>query len=621
MKHTATLKPLAFARRYKLFSLALIASIASLILQISDRSGAAHWILGITALLLALPLMKGMYEDVRSGSYGIDILALTAIVTSVLLKEYWAAIVIVLMLTGGEALEDYAEHRSKTELDALLARAPRTAHVLRGKKVFDVPVSQIRIGDKIIIKPGEIVPVDAVVIEGSGSVDESSLTGESLPETKDAGGRLLSGSVALDAALTARATQTAEGSQYQQIVKLVRSAANSQAPFVRLADRYSIPFTVVAFAIAGTVWSISGDAIRFLEVIVVATPCPLLLAAPIAIISGMSRMAKQGIIVRTGSALERLAEVKTIAFDKTGTLTKGKPVVAEVIPYGTYTKEQILGFASALESSSTHVLASAINEAALQGGIKVAKAHHVRETAGHGLSAVINGKKVLVGRLSMLKNHDIAEPKGFASNRIRLTATYVAVGEELAGAITFHDEIRPEASGMLQNLRKLGVHNFLMVTGDNAATANAVAKKLGIEDVRAETLPADKLKAVAALTHRPVAFVGDGVNDAPVLTASDVGIAIAADNTRGSTVASQSADLIIMVDDIGRVATGVGIARRTFMIARQSILVGIGLSVVLMLIFATGKFKPIYGAAIQELVDVVVIFNALRAHSAGRTKA
>lgn len=602
-------------RRYKLFSFALITAIIAVILDVSGLNTAAQWVLAGSALVIALPLVRGMWEDFRAGTYGIDILAITAIVTSVVLKEYWAAMVIVLMLTGGEALEDYAEHRSKAELDALLKRAPAMAHVLRAKKVIDVPVSQVKVGDRIVVKPGEVVPVDASIVEGSGSFDESSLTGESVPEVKEPGDLLLSGSINIDGAITAKATQTAAHSQYQQIIKLVKSAAASQAPFVRMADRYSIPFTIFAFGLAGAVWAISGDAVRFLEVIVVATPCPLILAAPIAIISGMSRSAKQGIIVRTGSALERLAQVKTIAFDKTGTLTQGKPVVADIITYGKHTKSDVLAYAAALEASSTHVLAHAINEAAGSKKIKVVKARHIRETAGHGLSATIAGKRVLVGRLTLLARHGIALPQKFSTGTIKQTVTYVALDDELAGAITFTDEIRPEAKTTLEQLKQLGIQRFVMVTGDNKATAVSVAKKLGIHEVHSEALPADKLQAIEHIKARPVAFVGDGVNDAPVLTAADVGIALGA---RGSTAASESADLIVMQDDIGHVASAVSVARRTFMIARQSIFVGIGLSVILMLIFATGKFTPVYGAIVQELVDVVVIFNALRAHTAGR---
>lgn len=617
MKKLLNKPPFVFARHYKLFSFAAGMTVVALILQLSGAVTGAHWVLGIAALLAAVPLIRGMWDDFSAGSYGIDILALTAIITSVLLKEFWAAIVIVLMLTGGEALEDFAERRSKAELDALLKRAPQHAHVIRGKKTMDVPVANVRVGDRIIIKPGETVPVDAVILDGNSSFDESSLTGESVPIVKEAGASLLSGSIGIDGAITAKATQTAAHSQYQQIIKLVKAAASSQAPFVRMADRYSIPFTIFAFVLAGGVWLWSGQAIRFLEVIVVATPCPLILAAPIAIISGMSRSAKHGIIVRTGSALERWANVRTVAFDKTGTLTRGKPTVANITSYNKHARDDILAYAAALEANSTHVLATAITEAAAANNVKVPKARHIREISGSGLSATIGGKKVLVGRLNLLHKHGVDIPMQLMGSSVKQTATYVAIDEKLAGTITFADDIRPETEATLQRLKQLGIQHFLMVTGDNKATAKSVAKKLGINEVQADALPATKLQAIEAVHAKPVAFVGDGVNDAPVLTAADVGIALGA---RGSTAASESADLIIMQDSFSHVADSLEIARRTFKIARQSILIGIGLSVLLMIIFATGKFRPIYGAAIQEVVDVVVIFNALRAHTGGRNQ-
>lgn len=607
--------PMRFSRRYKLFSLALLASVLALMLDIAGVHSAANWILIVIALVVTLPLIADMYQDVRHGTYGIDILAITAIVSSVLLQQYWTAMVIVLMLTGGEALEDYAEHRSRRELDALLQRVPEKAHILRGRKVLDVAAGSVQVGDRILIKPGEVVPVDAVIIEGTASFDESSLTGESLPDTKDVGDQVLSGSINLDGAVTARSLHTAADSQYQQIVKLVENAANSQAPFVRLADRYSIPFTMIAFAIAGTVWYFTGQAIRFLEVIVVATPCPLLLAAPIAIISGMSRASKQGIIIRTGSALEKLARIRTIVFDKTGTLTSGKLSVAEIHTYNGHSEAEVLGLAAALESSSTHILARAVNEAALQRAVKLPKARHITEVSGRGMTAQVSGKQVLIGRKSLLDDNEVQLPTEVKPTSIKQTGMYVAINRELAGIVTFEDEIRPETQLTLERLRKLGIKNFEMMTGDNKVVATSVASMLGITQVTSEALPADKLLAVEGIKARPVAFVGDGVNDAPVLTAADVGIALGA---RGSTAASESADIVIMVDDIAHVANGVVIAKRTFRIARQSILIGIGLSVILMLIFATGRFKSIYGAAIQELVDVVVIFNALRAHVAGR---
>lgn len=600
-----------FVRHYRLFSLALLTVAAGLALEFSRYDTLAQWLLSGVAGLTLLPILRNMWHDLRSGTYGIDILAATAIVASIILGEYWAAIVIVVMFTGGEALEHYAEHRARSELDALLKHAPRTAHVLRKGKTIRVKVSEIRVGDKVIIKAGEVVPVDAVVIEGTASFDEASLTGESLPQVKERNDQLLSGSINLDGPITAKATATVDDSQYQQIIKLVRAASANQAPFVRLADRYSLPFTLSAYALASTVWILSGDAIRFLEVIVVATPCPLLLAAPIAVISGMARASRYGIIVKTGSALERLAEARTIAFDKTGTLTTGTLSVETVVSFGSHTKDEILGLAASLEQNSNHVVAQAIVTAAQKQKLKFSKAKHVQEIAGRGLRAQLKGQDLLIGRLSLLEEYGVSLPSKFKAGSITQTAAYLAVDGELAGIVTLSDQLRPDSAATIKRLRELGLQDFIMVTGDNQAAANVIAKQLGITHVHAEALPADKLHLLDNVKKRPLAFVGDGVNDAPILTAADVGIALGA---RGSTAASESADMVIMLDDVSRVASSREIARRTFKIARQSILVGIGLSLGLMAIFATGKFTPLAGAIVQEVVDVVVIVNALRAH-------
>jgi len=608
-------KLLHLIEQYYLFAGAAVATLVALALEVVGWRDSAHIVLASIAAIELLPLLVGMVRDLRSGTYGVDILAATAVVTSVLLREYWAGMVIVLMLTGGKALEDYAGHRAERELDALLTRAPQKAHILRGKTEVAVNVSEVRSGDKIVIKAGELVPVDAVILEGTASFDESSLTGESLPQLKEPGDQLLSGSINADGAIIAKAIHSAEDSQYQQIIKLVRSAQHSQARFVRLADRYAIPFTLVSFAIAIAAWVISGDSIRFLEVIVVATPCPLILAAPIAIISGMSRSAKHGIIIKNGSSLERLANVRTIAFDKTGTLTRGELTVERLTTYGKTRPSELLTIAASVEQHSRHAQALAIVAYAQREHTKLTPVKQVREIAGKGVVALAKGKELLVGRLSLLEERGVTLATGFSASKHDKTSAFVAVAGQLLGVISFTDAVRPESLATLKQLRNLGVNNFLMVTGDNAATAQAIAHKLGITEVTAGALPGDKIKAVEAAKAHPVAFVGDGVNDAPVLTASDVGIALGA---RGSAAASESADVVIMLDDLTRVARGVGIAKRTFRIARQSILVGIGLSVGLMVIFASGKFRPIYGAAIQEVVDVVVIFNALRAHGGGR---
>ena len=354
-----------FFREYYQFGWTVIAIIIALGLTFAGLSRAAHILLAATAILNTIPLVWGMIQDVRHGTYGVDILAATAIVTSVILGQYWAGIIIVLMLTGGEALEDYAENRAKSELSSLLDNAPKKAHIIRGRKVIDVVVSNVKVGDKVLVKPGEVVPIDGIVIDGNSTFDESSITGESLPVEKKLNEAVLSGSIAIDGTITIKATHTAADSQYEQIIKLVKAAASSQSPFVRLADRYSIPFTILAFFIAGGAWIMSGDSMRFLEVLVVATPCPLILGAPIALISGISRAARHGIIIKNGGAIERLADVKTVAFDKTGTLTIGKPSVKKVTAFGKNKISDVLSYAAALEQNSNHVLAQAVvNEAA-----------------------------------------------------------------------------------------------------------------------------------------------------------------------------------------------------------------------------------------------------------------
>lgn len=599
-----------FFKDYRQFGLVVITFVVGLALDIAGKDSAAHYVLGVAAIANAIPIVVDIIRDLRSGKYGVDILAATAIITSVIMGEYWAGMIIVLMLTGGEALEDYAEGRAKTELTALLERAPRTAHVLRGRKTIDVPAKDVRPSDKIIIRAGELVPVDAVVIDGQASFDESSLTGESVPALKKLNDQLLSGSINQDGVVTARALRSAADSQYEQIVTLVRSAAASRAPFVRLADRYSIPFTIVSFGIAITAWVVSGDSMRFLEVIVVATPCPLILAAPIALISGMSRQAKRGIIVKSGTALERLANIKTFAFDKTGTLTHGQLEVSNIRSSKPFTNDEVLTLAASLEQNSNHLVANAIVKSAQGKKLKLTKIKNVEEVPGMGLIGTFGKYRLVVGRRELVEKEGMKVPKLLATPPEK-TSVYVAVESEVAGVITFDDRLRAGSQSTLEQLRHMGVKNFLMVTGDNQKVADKIAKQLGINEVVAGALPADKIRAVEQETERPVAFAGDGVNDAPVLAAADVGIALGA---RGSAAAAESADAVIMVDDIERVSVAVAISKKTLAIARQSIWIGIAISVGLMLVFSTGRFSATLGAGLQEVVDVIVIFNALRAH-------
>jgi len=603
---------ISFLKKYKLLSLVIVALLVSFGLFLAGIHKISNIILAVAVIAAVIPLLWDMLSTLRNGRYGIDILAATAMITSVSLGQYWTGIIIALMLTGGEALEDYAENKAKAELKSLLDNKPKIAHLIKNKEVVDVKVSSVRVGSVLSILPGEVIPVDCLILTGETSIDESNITGESMPKDKTSGDSLLSGSVNIEGSITVRVVHEAKDSQYEQIINLVKSATSSESPFIRLTDKYSVPFTVISFMIAGATWVVSGHAIRFLEVIVVATPCPLLLAAPIALISGMSRAANHGIIIKNSNALEKLAQVKTIAFDKTGTLTNGRPIIESIDTFNNYKKDEVLALAGALEANSNHVLAQAITSTVISKKIKLATAKKVKELSGHGLSGTIKGRTIFLGRLSLMLDHNI-DLEGFDLSKNDGTITYLAVNNELAGIITFTDEIRTESKSLIKRLQEAGIKHFKIITGDSIGAAKKIGNKLGIADIDADCLPADKIRAIESAPERPIAFVGDGVNDAPVLTVSDVGIALGA---KGSTAASESADIVIMLDDVSKVASAVEIAKRTFFIAKQSILVGIFISIILMVIFSTGKFKPIYGALLQELVDVVVIFNALRAHGA-----
>ena len=572
---------------------------------------AGNWILGLGASMQVLPMAYEMIKNVFEGELGIDLLAVTAIATALLLGEYVTAALIVVMLTSGEALENYAETRAKRELNSLLERAPKTATVERGSKTLTIKVSEVIVGDILIIKPGDVVAVDAQIVEGSSSFDESALTGEPMPVEHKKGDDLLSGSVNGTKLIKAKALKTSKNSQYEQIIQLVKEATSSKARFIRMADRYSVVFTAISFAIAFAALYISGGQwLRFLQVLVVATPCPLLLGAPIALVSGMSRAAKHGIIVKNGSSLERLARVKTFAFDKTGTLTHGVPELAAIKVLKGYEQNQVVALAAALEEGSNHILAKTIVDKARELKLTFPKVSAVHEESGFGILANQGSKQVMIGKHGLMIKHKISVPK---THEASSTAAFLAIDGKLAAVFEFADQLRAETKSTLLTLKKLGMRDSLMLTGDNHNAAKQIAEKVGISVVHADALPSDKLHTLKSLdeSKRLVAMVGDGVNDAPTLAAADVGIALGA---RGSTAASESADVVVMLDSLAKVAESYKIAKDTFKIAKQAILLGICISVGLMLVYSTGKFSPVSGAAVQELVDVVVMIYALRAH-------
>ncbi|MEO7071545.1 MAG: heavy metal translocating P-type ATPase [Rhodanobacter sp.] len=570
----------------------------------------ARWIVSAFALAIAAMQSRDMVRNLLERQMGIDVLAIMAIVATVAVGEYWASLVIVLMLSGGEALEEYAAGRARRELSALLTRAPRLAHRMDGTDggVEDIPISAVVSGDRLLVRPSEVVPVDGVLVSATGTFDESSLTGESLPVERSSGDKLLSGSVNSEVVVLMQASAAAADSQYQRIVALVTEAAASRAPLVRVADRYAVPFTVVSLFIAAVAWLLSGDPVRFAEVLVVATPCPLLIAAPVAFMGGMSRASRHGIIVKGGGTLEQLSRARTVAFDKTGTLTHGDPTVIAIRPSGMFGEDELFTLVASAERYSSHVLATAIVDAALARGLVPREASTAREEATNGVIASIDDREVVVGKLAFVASFAAdAHATPITSGE---SAVYVAVDGRFGGAILLSDRLRENARPTIDRLMALGVGRVLMLTGDADATARHVAGRLGIADIHAELLPQDKVRIVQSIKERPVVMVGDGVNDAPVLAVADVGIAMGA---RGATAASESADVVITVDDLSKTATAVAIGQRTMQVALQSIWLGIGLSVGLMLVAAFGLLPAIIGAALQEVVDLATIVNASRA--------
>lgn len=602
------------ARAYPFVAATLAVGAVGGALTAAGHGDLTRWVLSAYALIIAAVQTRGMVHDLRHGTWGVDILAVTAIVSTVVVAEPWAALVVVLMLTGGEALENFASGRARRELSALLERAPRIAHrVLADGTVEDVDVDDVLVGDELMVRPGEVVPVDGDLLSDLAGFDESSLTGESMPVEHVRGDQLMSGSVNGPSAVRIHATARAADSQYQAIIALVREAAGSKAPFVRLADRVAVPFTLVAFAIAAVAWIASGEGVRFAEVLVVATPCPLLIATPVAFMAGMSRAAKNGIIVKNGGTLERLARIRTAAFDKTGTLTRGTPEVIEVRRTDGVEPDEVLRLAASVEQYSGHALAASIVAAAQHAGATISAATDVHETTGQGVAAIVDGRAVVVGKAAFVVDN---VTDGFAPVVLEpgQMAVYVAVDGVYTGAVLLADRVRPESRQTLAELHRLGVTSIVMLTGDAEATARFIAADLGVDDVRADCLPADKVRAVAEHPVRPVMMVGDGVNDAPVLAAADVGVAMGA---RGSTAASESADVVIMLDDVYRTAKAVGIGQRTISVAMQAIGIGVGLSGALMVMAAFGAIPAIVGAGLQEVVDLATILWALRASTAG----
>lgn len=572
----------------------------------------AYIVIGVVIFVTAV----GMVRDLMSGHWGLDILAVIAMIATLAVGEYVAGLIIALMLTGGEALEALAARRASRELDTLLNRAPVYAQRVdpHTGEVERIPIADVVIGDELLVRSTEVLPVDGTLISARAVIDESSVTGEPLPVTYQSGDALLSGTINSTETFTMRADKAAHDSHYASIVRLVEGAVESRAPMVRLADRYAVPFTIVSLLIAGLAWYLSGDPVRFAEVLVVATPCPLLIAAPVAFMGGMSSAAKLNVIIKDGGTLEVLARVRSAAFDKTGTLTQGRPDVVEIRPIAR-SADETLRLAAAAEQYSVHVFAGPIVAHAVERQLQLPQVTAAEEIATNGVQATLaDGSVVRVGKPAFIEEvAGVFERTPLSAGE---TAVYVSVDSDFAGVIVLSDPLRSHAAETIVRLREAGVERIVMVTGDVAPTAESIAADAGITTVHAETTPQSKVDIVVALRPRPVMMVGDGINDAPVLAAADVGIAMAG---RGATAASESASAVITSDDMSRVADVVQVSHKTVKIALQSIWMGIIISVGLMLVAAFGYLPAVAGALLQEIVDLVAILSALRALRAYRS--
>lgn len=601
---------------YPVITVTVIVLGSVLALGAAGEAQLARWIAIAWVGAVVIWTLVGMVRDVLKGHVGLDILAVVAMVATLAVDEYVASLIIVLMLSGGEALEDFAQRRAKRDLTALLDRSPLTAHIVGRagdpspphSEVADVAVDDVVVGDILLVRPAEIVPVDGVLLSEDGTFDESSLTGESMPVSKATGDEVLSGAINGTRIVRIRASRRSADSQYQQIVALVRAAQESRAPVVRLADRFAVPFTAVSLVLAGTAWALSGDPTRFAEVLVLATPCPLLIAAPVAFLGGLSRSAKAGVIMKGGAVIEQLAGARSAAFDKTGTITRGKPTLVAVRPADGFSPDELLRLSASAEQYSSHVLADGVRQAAADRGLDLLTADDASEVATNGVTARMQGRTVVVGKPAYVSS--IAPDTRRTELSPGQAAAYVAIDGRYAGAIVLADDPRPESPSVVSWLRANGVERITILTGDARPTAESIGEAVGIDEIHAELLPGEKVRLAAELTPRPVMMVGDGVNDAPVLAAADIGIAMGA---KGATAAGDAADVVILVDSLAKAVDAISIARHTLRVALTAIWIGIGLSIGLMVVAMTGVIPAIAGALVQELVDLATILYALRA--------
>ena len=594
-----------------LLGMALLGLVSGGVLWLSGRPDLAEiaWAAGVIPVLAALCI-----EIVRSlwkGEVGLDIVAALSMSAALLFGETLAAAVVALMYSGGTFLESFAQGRARREMSDLLSRVPRTATRHWNGALDEVPLDDIEPDDLLLIRQGDVAPVDGTVESDRAMLDQSALTGESMPARLDRGQDVMSGSTNAGEAFDLRVTRRASDSTYAGIVRLVEEAQKSKAPMARMADRYSLLFLAITVALATAAWWFTGDPIRAVAVLVVATPCPLILAVPVALVAGLSRAAHFGVLIKGAKPLEALARIRTLILDKTGTLTDGRPQIVSIDTKGDLSEDEVLYFAAALDQASKHPIAQAIVAAARARGTALPVPEDVVETPGEGVAGTIDGRRVVVGGAGFVAAQaGVADPEGAVIEAGSVVVS-LAVDEQLMGHLVMADALRGGTADLLAGLRRLGLARILLATGDRRAVAEAVTEGLGLDAVRADLTPDQKVLLV--LTERkngPVMMVGDGVNDAPALAAADIGVAMGA---RGAAASAEAADVVLLVDHLDRLLPGIEVAQRSRRIALESVAAGIGLSVAGMIAAALGYLTPVQGALLQEVIDVAVILNALRA--------
>lgn len=576
-----------------------------------DGLAAAFWTAASAPVLAAL--LAEIVGGLRRGDFGLDIVAALSMSAAIAIGEHLAAAIVALMYAGGQYLESFAERRAQREMTALLARVPRSAMLHVDGALVEVPVERIEPGDRLLIRRGDVVPADGKVAGGVAVLDQSALTGEAMPVRLGDGDEVLSGSTNAGDAFDLTATRRAADSTYAGVVRLAEEAQRSRAPMARLADQYAMVFLGVTVLLAGLTGWLTAEPVRVVAVLVVATPCPLILAVPVALMAGISRAARHGILIKSGKALEMLARVRALVIDKTGTLTAGTAHIVDTHAAPGISPSELLRMAASLDQASKHIIAETLVAAARAQGLALSVPTTVEDTPGAGLSGRVDGRLVSVGGFQYVADRvgDADLRKLSRDRHPGAVGVAVAIDGKAAGLIILADTVREGSEELLRRLRQGGIERIVLATGDRMDVARFVSTGLGLDLVRAELTPDQKVLTV--LSERkvgPVMMIGDGVNDAPALAAADLGVAMGA---RGAAASSEAADVVLLVDHLDRILPAMTIARRSRAIALQSVVVGMGLSIAAMLAAAAGHLPPVQGALLQEVIDVAVIVNALRA--------